>query len=159
MVQETRFLSLLPYARSVSLSDGRLNIRDAGGNTVLVFSPMVSQSSLTGSWHLSSYASGSSSLIPVTSGTSITATFGNDGRLSGSAGCNQYSSTYTTSRSSFTVGQVATTLLFCDEPAGIMEQENRFLALLPSVTHYQVSGRQLILTDAADEKALVFTRQ
>jgi heat shock protein HslJ len=160
VAQETRFVSLLPSVGTVSVIDSRLVLKDDTGNPLLVFSPAPASSSLTGTrWSLDSYASESSGLMPVLSGTTITATFGDDARLSGSAGCNQYSTNYRVNGSTLSIGEIAMTLLYCDKPASIMDQENRVLSLFPSVTQYEMSGGRLILTNAAREKVLVFTRQ
>jgi hypothetical protein len=45
---------------------------------------------LTGTWTLVSYASGNDSMIPVPPEARITAVFGDDSRVSGNAGCNDY---------------------------------------------------------------------
>ena len=72
----------------------------------------------------------------VLPGTQITADFA-DGRVSGSAGCNNYSGTLTPNGDFFTVTGIATTRKLCSEPAGIMEQEQAYLAGLGAITGYQ----------------------
>ncbi len=51
-------------------------------------------------WFLESYFEGIGASVGLLPGTSITAIFGANGQLSGSAGCNTYSATYTTDSSS-----------------------------------------------------------
>lgn len=72
----------------------------------------------------------------VIPGTQITADFA-DGKVTGSAGCNNYSGTLTPANDYFTVTGIATTRKFCSEPAGIMDQESAYLAALGNITSYQ----------------------
>lgn len=69
-------------------------------------------------------------------GTSITASFA-DEMISGFAGCNNYSGTLTPEGDHFTVSGIVTTRMFCAEPAGVMEQEQAYLAGLETVSGYQ----------------------
>jgi len=46
--------------------------------------------------------------------------------------------------------------MYCAEPEGIMDQEDRYLALLANVSSYRVKGGRLILADAAGADLLVF---
>ena len=73
---------------------------------------------------------------PVIAGTSITASFAND-TISANAGCNNYSGTLTPVDDHFTVSGVITTRMFCSEPAGVMEQEQAYLAGLETVGGYE----------------------
>ena len=69
-------------------------------------------------------------------GTSITASFV-DATISGFAGCNNYAGTLTPDGDHFTVSGVTSTRMFCAEPAGVMEQEQAYLAGLESIAGYQ----------------------
>jgi len=84
---------------------------------------------LTGvTWGLLTYNNGKGGLVSVLSGTEITAVFGEDGNLAGSAGCNDYAATYSTDGDSISIGPAATTRKMCTDPEGIMEQEAGYLA-------------------------------
>ena len=72
----------------------------------------------------------------IIAGTQITADFAN-GAVTGSAGCNNYSGTLVSANDHFVVEGIVTTRKICAEPAGIMEQEQAYLAALGSVTGYQ----------------------
>lgn len=89
--------------------------------------------------------------------TEITVTF-EDGTASGSAGCNTYHAAYTFDGSSFTFETPTATEMACSGPAGIMEQEQRYLGFLEDVTVYRIYGSQLWL-EMGDGRALVFTAQ
>jgi putative lipoprotein len=87
-------------------------------------------------------------------GTSIDMTI--DGEVvSGSSGCNQYNGPVTYGDGEMTLGpNFATTMMACEE--AIMDQEQAYLAALASVTGYQVSDDEMILTDTAGEVVAVF---
>ena len=74
--------------------------------------------------------------------------FDETGSLSGSAGCNAYTATYTTDRGAIEIGKPAATRKACAEPDGIMEQEAAYLEALPTAVRYRVAGRLLELLSA-----------
>jgi heat shock protein HslJ len=90
-------------------------------------------------------------------GTRVTAAFGADRRLSGSAGCNRYVGAYELSGPGIEVGPLATTRMFC-APAGVMEQEQRYLVALQRVALVAMNGEQLLLVDATGAHELLFAR-
>jgi heat shock protein HslJ len=73
---------------------------------------------------------------PIVAGSQITASFIN-AQITGNAGCNNYSGTLTPVGDYFTISNVITTRMLCNEPAGVMEQEQSFLAALQGVNGYQ----------------------
>lgn len=76
---------------------------------------------------------------PPVAGTQITARFGEDGVLSGSAGCNRYKMFYWIDGANMTIRQPAATRQVC-RGEGIMAQEATFLGLLPQVVEYTFDG-------------------
>ena len=86
--------------------------------------------------------------IPVLAGTQITITFDNLDLLTGSAGCNTYSTSYKVNGSAVTIGQpIAVGRLACTTPAGIMEQENQYISLLSQVNSFESVGGALRLSN------------
>lgn len=71
----------------------------------------------------------------VLTGTEITAVF-NETELTGNAGCNDYTGTLTRTADTFTVSNLIVTEKVCEEPAGIMEQEQAYLAALANVVAF-----------------------
>ena len=69
-------------------------------------------------------------------GTAITALF-SETDVTGSAGCNNYTGALTPVSDYFTVAPATTTQNTCDEPAGIMEQEQAYLTALASLTGFR----------------------
>lgn len=68
-------------------------------------------------------------LVDVIPGSVVTLALGADGRLGGSAGCNEYAGGHgDRTPTSFAIdGPVAFTERHCDRPAGVMEQERAYL--------------------------------
>lgn len=60
-------------------------------------------------------------------GTELTSAQFLDGKLTGNAGCNQYSAGYTRDENRITIGPVMTTRKHCPEPEEIMQQEQQYL--------------------------------
>jgi hypothetical protein len=107
-------------------------------------------------WRVRSYRDPASpgSLSPVLTGTTLTLDFGRDGKVSGSAGCNTYSSTYVVQGNLLAITLPTATNKLCTEPQGIMEQETAFLALLPTIGSYSIAGSQLTLHSASGQIVL-----
>ncbi len=105
---------------------------------------------------MTSYYNGQA-MVSALVGTEVTVFFGDDGSVSGSAGCNTYSASYTVDGNSLSVGVPVATKMVCD--AEIMAQENIFLADLMSSVGYEISGDTLSTWDETGQKVLEFTRQ
>lgn len=79
-------------------------------------------------------------------GTEITAQF-EDGQLSGSGGCNNYSATYvatpTTSGGAISISDLSLTSKVC--PEEISEQETRYLDVLTAASRYTIEGNELTI--------------
>lgn len=97
-------------------------------------------------------------------------TFGEDGQATGSGGCNDFTAPYTgdlqvemvmastpTSAElpSLTIGEITYDPETCDEPEGIMTQEQGFLAALSEVAQYYKLGGVLLLLDAEGEPIML----
>lgn len=166
--QEGEYTTHLEQATDYRLGGGQLELLTAAG-AVLVFAPLPEEAnaSLEGTrWILSAFveertAEGMGGAIPLPAdplaGIEITATF-EGGTVQGSAGCNGYSGGYARDGAAIAFGTLAATEMACLDPAGVMEQEQRYLALLAAVTGYRIDGSQLWL-EAGDGRALVFRAQ
>ncbi|MCX7852433.1 MAG: META domain-containing protein [Caldilineales bacterium] len=145
--QERLYLAALDAAAGYTIADGRLTLRNAAGADVLVF-VAVPPASLTGTtWVLSYYHNGAEALVSSLAETQITLVFGEDGQVSGSAGCNTYQAPYQVEGANLTIAAPATTRMMCAEPAGIMEQENAYLQALTRAATYTIIGDELTLFD------------
>ncbi len=95
---------------------------------------------------------------PLIAGTTITLEF-KSGQVVGSAGCNGYGGPFQVQGDQLTVGQVARTMMFCESPAGVMEQEENFSQALSTVARYQATSGRLELLDAAGQVVLALAPQ
>lgn len=106
-------------------------------------------------WTLQSYADPTGGLVPAMSGTRVTARFGSDGRMSGSAGCNQYAASYTTKDFAIAISPAATTMMYC-ENTNVMQQESAYIKDLAKAVELRVSESNLNLYDTTGKPLLVF---
>lgn len=88
-------------------------------------------------------------------GTVLTARF-EDGTVAGTAGCNNYFASYTTDGDAIEIGPAGSTLMFCEQPEGAMDQEQAYLALLQSADAFDVSADTLTLSSGG-ATVLTFT--
>ena len=85
--------------------------------------------------------------VGLVAGTTVTLKFGEDGRVSGSTGCNSYGGTYQVRGDTISFGRLISTRRAClDQNAN--QQEQRFLAALESANRFRLSSNRLtILSD------------
>ena len=110
------------------------------------------------SWHLESYRDAGDNMVDVLPDSVSTVLFQAD-HLSGSAGCNNYSTSYETNGASISFGPVANTLKSCETPEGIMQQETAFLMALSSAKIYAMDRGSLVLKDEQGEVLLTFVKR
>ncbi len=90
-------------------------------------------------WQATDYADpkNTTGMTNVLKDTTLTANFGADNVISGSAGCNTYSGAYQVAGTSLTIpGPLATTMMACAED--VMAQETVFLTNLQAVKSYKL---------------------
>jgi heat shock protein HslJ len=110
-----------------------------------------------GSWQVTAFLRGDA-VVSTLAGTTLSATFGADGALSGSAGCNTYKATYRTDKGRIEIGPPAATRMICTAPTGVMEQETAYLSVLPTAVGYRVDGHSLELLSADGTLVATYTR-
>ena len=110
---------------------------------------------LTGiEWRLVSFGSAGSEESLV-AGTTVTLKFGEDGRASGSTGCNSYSGTYQVRGDNLSVGRLISTKRAClDQNAN--QQEQKFLSALESANRFRLSSNRLTIMSVRGRNALNF---
>jgi len=168
MEQEGQYTTVLGWTTDYQLGEGQLEILTARGE-VLVFEPLPedANASLEGTaWTLTAFIEEkrvegmpTPLLMPtdLLAETEIMATF-EDSTVSGSAGCNSYRAAYAVDGSSLNVEAPAATEMACLSPAGVMEQEQRYLGFLRDVTAHRIHGNQLWL-ETGDGRALVLVQE
>jgi len=160
--QESRYLELLAAAASYRVDDGRLILSGPSGRDLLIFSRADEPESaplLGTEWHLARYSTSGSAVAEPIADTWIDLIFYDDGMLSGSAGCNAYSAPYRVNETGLTVDRIIATKISASEPAGIMEQEAAYLALLRSAAGYRIAGDALVIIDGDGTAILFYERE
>jgi heat shock protein HslJ len=150
---EREYADALESVRAWRAEEDELVLLDSDGAELLRFRAAIP----VGSWQATAFLQ-DDAVASLIAGSEITASFAEDGMLSGSAGCNTYRTTYTTDRGGIEIDPPASTKKACAEPKGIMEQEAAFLTALPTAVRYEVAGPSLeLLTDEGTIVA-TFTR-
>lgn len=139
----TTTYELLVFNLDGSTSSSRIEITVVSGLT-------------TGRWVLQSYSTPSGGSQTPISGTELTARFGADGSLTGSAGCNTYSGGFTAYDQTLRIGTLTSTNSLCESPTGIMEQEGVFLNLMHQASGMEISAGQLSVFNSSGSRILVF---
>lgn len=114
---------------------------------------------LTGTWILVSSTSGNDGMVPVPPEGRITAVFGDDSRVSGNAGCNDYSGTYRIEGGLVSIGPLASTEKYCLSPEGVMDREQTYLGLLQEATRFSIDQDELTLSYYDKKQLLIFQRE
>lgn len=148
MDQAQQFQNALASASNYRINGDVLEILNAEGKAVLVFKTPGEQSLSDTSWVAVSYNNGKQAVVSVLSDTEITALFGEDGKLTGSAGCNNYTTGYTVDGKSIQISPAATTRMMCQTPEGIMDQEFAYINAIQAAATYELRGSSLTLRDA-----------
>lgn len=113
---------------------------------VLAYSACAHAQPLAGtSWQLMFYNNGKEAVESVAEGTAITAHFGQDGTVYGSAGCNDYTTSYSIEGEDISINRAASTRKICAAPEGIMEQEAAFFTALEKASRFEIHGDVLEL--------------
>lgn len=155
MKQAAAFTNAMSRTRNHRIQAGQLQLLGEDGGVLATFDPQ----SLTlagSSWEVTGFNNGRQAVVSPVIGTMLTMTFGADGTLSGSAGCNGYSAAFTSTGTNVTINPPVATRKLCTTPAGVMEQEQQFLQALPTARIFRMEGDRLDLR-TADDGALVVT--
>jgi heat shock protein HslJ len=156
MEQEQAYLAALQQAASFEATDEQLLISDSSGQVILRYK-VLEPTSLTGTtWLVTGYNNGRGGFSSLLRDTDVTAVFVDDGSLVGSAGCNQYTTSYQIDGDSITIGPVGLTRKMCNDPEGIMEQEQAYLAALESAATFSIKGDRLELRDTEGTRMVAY---
>ncbi|MCU0520762.1 MAG: META domain-containing protein [Anaerolineae bacterium] len=154
MGPETEYFAALAKVASYRMDGANLVLSDDSGADLIVLSP-AKPASLEGTvWALTGLNTNGGISSPLLN-SEVTATFV-DGSMSGSAGCNRYFASYTRDGNALTLGPAGSTKMACLDPAGVMEQEQAFLAALGKVVAYETKCASLTLFDAEGTVVMTF---
>lgn len=153
MALESAYLEALATVTGFRV-DGTLTLH--GDGVDLTFDeevPPVALPLVGTTWTLTTIASGDA-VSSVLYGTEVTAEFTADGTVSGSAGCNRYSGSYTWTDDQLSFSALASTKMACADD--VMAQESAFLASMGEVASFAIEGAQLTVSDASGAMLLGF---
>lgn len=153
---EQPFMAALAATMAYTIEDGQLSLLDAGGQKTATFKAWQPVALKGVTWRATVYNNGRAAAVSLMNGTEITATFGTDSVLSGSAGCNRYRAAYVAKDSSMTIQAPTSTRKTCTQPKGVMQQEREYLKALTTAATYTLQGNQLELRTDQGALAALF---
>ncbi len=130
----------------------------ANNTTANATATPVPEPALLGTWQLVSFLGADGGTVAAIAGSIPLVTFDREGRVGGTVGCNHFSADYTARGNELGIGPAVSTLMYCSLPAGVMDQEQRVLALLPLTGGYTVAGNSLFLSDRSGNRIMSFER-
>jgi heat shock protein HslJ len=151
--QEAAFATALPQVSRFTIANDELQLLNADGEALLTFEP-ADQPTLTGTlWQLIGYNNGQGGVVSLIADTRITATFDDEGGITGFAGCNHYIAPYEMTETTIEISPAISTRKLCSEPEGVMTQEMEYLQALETAAVFTIEGN--ILTLRTDTGATV----
>jgi heat shock protein HslJ len=160
MGQEAAYLGALQNVASFRTAGEQLELLDASGAVLMVFEKVVPPppAALEGNhWDLTSFINGEAASSLVADSTIMLNLV--DGKLSGFGGCNSYFADYTLDGDKLTFTTAGSTLMYCNSPEGVMDQEALYLGTLAKVAGYRITGDQMELLDASGATLLIFHKE
>jgi heat shock protein HslJ len=156
MRQADAFRTALEGTRSYRVQDGRLRLLSADGSTRAVLAARTV--SLAGTrWKATALGSEAGAIAAIVPGTAPTLSFGPDGQVSGSAGCNRFVGRWRADGATTTVEPTATTRMACGEAA--MAQERAYLEALRSASWILLDGERLEMRRDSGTLAVALERE
>jgi heat shock protein HslJ len=155
-LQETAYLASLSNVASYEIVAGQLQLRDADGQTILIYT-VDEKTSLTGTlWTVTGYNNGRGGVTSVILDSTMNALFIEKGLVAGSAGCNDYRAAFEADDANINISPAAATRKMCAELEGIMEQEAQYLAALEMAATYEIDGSRMDMYDESGARVVTF---
>jgi len=147
MEREAAYFEALVKVATFSVTEDSLVLLDDQGTELVRFAAVTPVPLEETTWKALAYNNGKGALESLAAGSEITAVFGADGKLSGEATINRYSTAYEASGETMTIdAAIATTKMA--GPKKLMRQEAAYLAALPKTATFAIEGDELWLRDA-----------
>jgi len=148
MEQEQRYFTLLGQVAAVNRSEDQLILEDSDSATLLKFVATEVASLEDTQWQASGINNGKGGVVS-TATTSLSTAIFSEGQITGSGGCNQFTATYESEGDQITIGPAAATRKFCNEPEGIMDQEQQYFEAMGRARTISLTPERLELRDDA----------
>jgi heat shock protein HslJ len=155
---EAAFMSALSKTASFDVGVSGLQLRDASGAKLVQLN--VANSSLVGQWTITGYLNADKSgFVSTVAGAPATATFADNGPVSGNAGCNNYTGPWKQSddRVTISIGPLASTARACIE-ADISAQDAAVPKALEASVTAEVTTHSATFLNAANQRTVTLTR-
>jgi heat shock protein HslJ/membrane-bound inhibitor of C-type lysozyme len=133
-------MSGMPHPYTVSVADGPRTLRGCGGDPAALLRARE--------WVVEDLDGRG-----VIDRSRMTLAFDDAGRVSGSAGCNNFAGRYSLSGEGLKFGDAALTRKAC--PAALMEQEARFVAALASVQRFEITPQGALRLLGGDKRSIL----
>ena len=111
---------------------------------VIVAACTPAPASIVGTWKLTAYGP-KDAPTPAVADAEASLTFGNDGTVGGSGGCNSLGGTYEVDGNQVSFSDITSTLMACDDAR--MSQESAVIQVLTGTAQYEIDGSILTLTN------------
>jgi heat shock protein HslJ len=158
MVQESAYQTALGTVKAYTVKGDKLTLFGPANKEIANYKA-ASQDLAGTSWDVIGYNNGKQAVVSILAGTQMDIQFGKDGTVSGKSGCNTYNGPYTVNGNQIKIGPLASTMMACSDPAGIMDQEQQYLAALGTAATYQIEGNVLELRTADGALAADFNKK
>jgi heat shock protein HslJ len=156
MKQAGAFMAAMTGAKTYRVSAAELQLLAADGIVLASFAAQ-SQSLAGTSWRATGINNGKGAVASLVADSKVTMNFAADGKVSGSAGCNNYTASYQADGGKLRFTPAAATRRMCGAP-GVMEQERAFLKALESVATMRMEADRLELRTAENALAAILVR-
>jgi heat shock protein HslJ len=155
--QDAVFLRDLQRVTSYVLDGESLALNLTMDSGTMYFTPQPPASLTGAAWRVQSVNNGRGGVASVFADTRLSATFGDDGTVTGETGCNTYRGPYTLDGATIAFGPLITTRRAClSEQAAAQEQA--FTAALAASARYELAGDRLTLRDANGATQVILVR-
>jgi heat shock protein HslJ len=144
---ERAFMAALAAVAAFAVAGDTLGLVDADGRVLLRFRAAAPLPLVGTRWVASAINNGRGGVAGALAGVEVSATFGDDGRVAGSGGCNRFGGPFVLDGSGLSIGILATTRMACSEPEGVGEQEAAFLAALGRADTWSIREGRLHVRD------------
>lgn len=120
--------------------------------------PVIPPATLTSTtWNLVWFDDTKGVWSKVAEGSKVTATFFNEGKVTGSGGCHGYTTDFQLGNESrIWIRRPAVPESICQSPFGVMDQESAYFTDLERAENYTVTNDQLLVFNSANRRILQF---
>ncbi len=153
MEQDAAYLAALHRVAHFTLSDDTLTLTDVRGVALLTYQREPPPVLAGTTWRMTGYNDAKGGFAPALGNVTVSATFGSDGRLTGSAGCNEYRGKFTQTGDTLAIGPLILMTRKACAPE-TLAQERAYLIALRSATRAELNGDQLLLARSGDTRAV-----